>query len=69
MCWSSSRDFDLHRLVEDELLMEMPGGAAARSCPEPVQLSAADADFEAAEAARAESRSPCSARCVKASRQ
>ena len=39
----SSRDFDLQALIEDELLMEIPVT---------VQLSAADPDFEAAEASR-----------------
>jgi uncharacterized protein len=47
----SSRDFDLHALIEDELLMEIPATPRHEHCPEPVQLSAADPDFEA-EAAR-----------------
>ena len=48
----ASRDFDLHALIEDELLMEIPVTPRHERCPEPVQLSAADPDFEAAEAAR-----------------
>jgi uncharacterized protein len=48
----SSRDFDLHALVEDELLMEIPVTPRHEVCPEPAQLSAVDPDFEAAEAAR-----------------
>jgi uncharacterized protein len=47
----SSRDFDLHALVEDELLMEIPVTPRHEVCPEPAQLSAVDPDFEAAEAA------------------
>lgn len=49
----SSRDFDLHALIEDELLMEVPITPRHEVCPEPVQLSAVDPDFDAAEAARA----------------
>jgi uncharacterized protein len=48
----ASRDFDLHALIEDELLMEIPVTPRHERCPEPVQLSAADPDFEASEAAR-----------------
>lgn len=48
----SSRDFDLHALIEDELLMEIPVTPRHEVCPEPVRLSAVDPDFEAAEAAR-----------------
>ena len=48
----SSRDFDLQALIEDELLMEIPVTPRHELCPEPVQLSAADPDFEAAEASR-----------------
>lgn len=48
----SSRDFDLHTLIEDELLMEIPVTPRHEVCPEPVRLSAVDPDFEAAEAAR-----------------
>jgi uncharacterized protein len=45
-----SRSFDLLELVEDELLMEMPVAPRHAVCPEPVKLSAQDADFEAASA-------------------
>ncbi|WP_077002567.1 DUF177 domain-containing protein [Variovorax sp. KK3] len=48
----ASRDFDLHALVEDELLMEIPVTPRHERCPEPVKLSAADPEFDAAEAAR-----------------
>jgi uncharacterized protein len=41
-----SRSFDLVQLVEDELLMEMPLAPRHDVCPEPVQLSAVDPDFE-----------------------
>jgi uncharacterized protein len=47
-----SRDFDLHELIEDELLMEIPVTARHETCPEPARLSAVDPDFEAAEAER-----------------
>ena len=47
-----SRDFDLLELVEDELLMDLPVAPMHDVCPEPVKMSAADEDFEAAEAAR-----------------
>ncbi|HEX2545298.1 MAG TPA: YceD family protein [Ramlibacter sp.] len=43
-----SRSFDLLELVEDELLMEMPVAPMHETCPEPVKMSAVDADFEAA---------------------
>ncbi|MEJ8837081.1 YceD family protein [Ramlibacter sp. AN1133] len=45
-----SRSFDLVELVEDELLMELPVAPRHDVCPEPVKMSAADADFEAAAA-------------------
>jgi uncharacterized protein len=48
----AARDFDLKGLIEDELLMEIPVTPRHEVCPEPVQLSAADADFEEASAAR-----------------
>jgi uncharacterized protein len=47
-----TRSFDLVELVEDELLMELPLAPRHQSCPVPVQLSAADEDFDAAEAER-----------------
>jgi len=43
-----SRSFDLLELVEDELLMELPPAPMHEACPEPVKMSAMDADFEAA---------------------
>ena len=47
-----SRDFDLHSLIEDELLMEIPVMPVHDVCPVPVQLSSSDEDFEAAEEAK-----------------
>jgi uncharacterized protein len=47
-----SRDFDLHGLIEDELLMEIPITPRHDQCPVPMRLSAADPEFDAAEAAR-----------------
>jgi uncharacterized protein len=47
-----SRDFNLQELIEDELLMALPLVPRHESCPTEVQLSAQDADFEAAEAAK-----------------
>lgn len=41
-----SRAFDLPALIEDELIMEMPLVPHHDTCPEPVQLSAQDADFQ-----------------------
>lgn len=46
------RDFDLHELVEDELLMALPITPRHEICPAPVQLSAADPEFESASAQR-----------------
>ena len=48
----ASREFDLHALIEDELLMDIPVTPRHEVCPEPMKLSALDPDFEAAEAAR-----------------
>lgn len=45
-----SPELDLLALIEDELLMALPLVPRHDSCPQPVQLSAQDADFEAAEA-------------------
>ena len=45
----ASRDFDLHGLVEDERLMEIPVTPRHEICPEPARLSVADPDFETAE--------------------
>lgn len=47
-----SRSFDLLGLVEDELLMEMPVAPRHDTCPEPVKMSAIDADFETASVER-----------------
>jgi uncharacterized protein len=48
----AARDFDLHGLIEDELLMALPVTPRHETCPEAVRLSAADADFDAAESAK-----------------
>ena len=48
----ASRDFNLHALIEDELLMEIPVTPRHEVCPEPTRLSAVDPDFEGAEADR-----------------
>jgi len=45
-----SRSFDLVELVEDELLMEVPVAPRHEVCPQPVKMSVADPDFEAAAA-------------------
>ncbi|SEJ17168.1 MULTISPECIES: DUF177 domain-containing protein [unclassified Variovorax] len=47
-----SRDFDLHALIEDELLMEIPVMPVHDVCPTPVKLSSSDEDFMAAEEAK-----------------
>jgi uncharacterized protein len=47
-----SRDFDLHTLIEDELLMDIPVMPVHEVCPVPVQLSSSDEDFQAAEEAK-----------------
>jgi len=39
-------------LIEDELLMEIPVTPRHEVCPQPTRLSAADPDFDSAEAAR-----------------
>ncbi len=43
-----SREFHLHALIEDELLMALPVVPRHDICPEPVQLESSDEDFEAA---------------------
>lgn len=48
----ASRDFDLHALIEDELLMELPVTPRHEVCPKPTRMSAVDPDFDSAEAAR-----------------
>lgn len=45
-----SREFDLHALIEDELLMALPVVPRHDICPEPVPMKVVDADFEAASA-------------------
>ena len=45
-----SREFDLHALIEDELLMSLPVVPRHAECPEQVPMQAQDADFEAASA-------------------
>ena len=47
-----ARDFDLHALVEDELLMALPLVPRHDLCPTEVRLAAQDADFEAGETAQ-----------------
>ena len=44
---AASHEFDLRTLIEDELLMDIPIAPTHDVCPEPVRLSAEDADFEA----------------------
>jgi uncharacterized protein len=46
------RDFNLYELIEDELLMELPGVPRHEVCPTEVKLAAQDADFDAAGAAK-----------------
>ncbi|HMN20456.1 MAG TPA: DUF177 domain-containing protein [Ottowia sp.] len=43
-----AHDYDLHALIEDELLMALPLVPRHAECPEAVRLSAQDAGFEAA---------------------
>ncbi|MGE8320113.1 MAG: YceD family protein [Comamonas sp.] len=43
----ASRDFDLHGLLEDELLMEVPMVPMHEQCPDTVQLSVSSPEFEA----------------------
>lgn len=49
---AASRDFDLHALIEDELLMEIPLTPVHEVCPAPVRLASSDEDFQAAEEAK-----------------
>jgi uncharacterized protein len=44
----ASRDFDLHALIEDELLMEIPVTPRHDVCPDALPLSATDHDFDGA---------------------
>ncbi|MBO9650023.1 MAG: DUF177 domain-containing protein [Variovorax sp.] len=48
----ASRDFDLHGLIEDEFLMEIPVTPRHEVCPQPARLSAIDPDFDKAEEAK-----------------
>ncbi len=48
-----SRTFNLIELIEDELLMDLPIAPFHKICPEHVQLSAADDDFEGVAKAKA----------------
>ena len=45
-----SRSFDLHELIEDELLMELPMVPLHEHCPQPVLLQSGNDDFEQAQA-------------------
>ena len=45
----AATDFDLHALIEDELLMALPLVPRHEQCPEDVKLSAQSADFDAAQ--------------------
>ena len=47
-----SREFDLHELIEDELLMALPVVPRHEECPTEVPMQSSDDDFEAAEAER-----------------
>ena len=46
------RSFDLIELVEDELLMALPLAPRHEACPQPVNMSVADQDFDDASAQR-----------------
>lgn len=45
-----SREFSLHELIEDELLMALPVVPLHEVCPETVPMTSSDDDFEAASA-------------------
>lgn len=47
-----SREFSLHDLIEDELLMSLPAVPMHEECPTHVPMSVVDEEFEAAEAER-----------------
>jgi uncharacterized protein len=47
-----SREFDLHELIEDELLMALPVVPKHEVCPVRVPMASSDEDFEAASEAR-----------------
>lgn len=44
-----SRSFDLHALIEDELLMDLPAVARHDACPVAVPMASSSEDFDAAE--------------------
>ena len=44
---ATSREFDLHELIEDELLMALPVVPLHDECPIPVVMASSDEDFEA----------------------
>ena len=44
-----SREFDLHALIEDELLMDLPVVARHDECPVAVTMESSSEDFDAAE--------------------
>lgn len=50
---AESRSFDLRQLVEDELLMDLPLAPRHDECPVALPQSAGDADFEQAQAEKA----------------
>ncbi|HPR43153.1 DUF177 domain-containing protein [Ottowia sp.] len=43
-----ARDFDLHAMIEDEMLLALPLVPMHETCPAPVKTVAQDADFDAA---------------------
>jgi uncharacterized protein len=45
-----NRDFDLHQLIEDELLMELPLVPRHETCPRELPMQSSSADFEEAAA-------------------
>ncbi len=47
-----SREFDLHELIEDELLMALPVVPRHDECPTDVPMASTDEDFEEASAAK-----------------
>ena len=47
-----SKDFDLHALIEDELLLALPIVPKHEQCPVDVPFAVVDPDFEAAQAER-----------------
>ena len=47
-----SREFDLHELIEDELLMALPVVPRHEECPTHVPMASSDEDFESATAER-----------------